>query len=107
MIKLIRAAALSLVLAASGTGVALAAPVQLRLPSPTGPLAVGRTTLHLVDQARPDPWVPEAGARELMISLYYPARPGRGVPAPYISTDEARLLLRAQGLDGVVPAETF
>jgi dienelactone hydrolase len=107
MIKLIRAATLGLVLAVSSAGVAVAAPVQLRLPNPTGPLAVGRTTLHLVDHTRQDPWVPEAGARELMISLYYPARPGRGDPAPYTSTEEARLLLQAQGLDGVVPAETF
>lgn len=34
---------------------------RLTLPAPTGPYAVGRDTLHLVDHARPDPWVPEAG----------------------------------------------
>jgi dienelactone hydrolase len=107
MIKLVRAAALGLVLSTTAAGVAFAAPepstVQLRLPSPTGPHAVGRSTLHLVDHSREDPWAP--GPRELMISMYYPARPGPGVPAPYTSTAEARLLLQAQGIP--VPAETF
>ena len=109
MSKLIRAGALSLVLSATAAGVAIAAPepttVQLRLPDPTGPHPVGRSTLHLVDHSRVDPWAP--GPRELMISLYYPARPGPGAPARYAATDEARLLLQAQGLDGAVPAETF
>ncbi|WP_433244723.1 hypothetical protein ACQPYK_42125 [Streptosporangium sp. CA-135522] len=55
---------------------------QLKLPRPTGPHAVGRDTLHLVDKHRPDPWVPEAGARQLMVSMYYPARSETGGPAP-------------------------
>lgn len=104
MIKLVRAAALGLVLTATAAGVA-SATVQLRLPSPTGPHPVGRSTLHLVDQSRQDPWAP--GPRELMISMYYPARPGPGIPARYITTEEARLLLQAEGLDGAVSAETF
>ncbi|MGW7821814.1 hypothetical protein ACWGLF_27680 [Streptomyces puniciscabiei] len=64
-------------LAATGTDVAPAA-----LPSPTGPHAVGRDILHLVDQHRPDPWVPSAGPRQLMVSMYYPARPAPAVPPP-------------------------
>ncbi len=48
------------------------------LPQPTGPYAIGTTALRLVDRGRPDPWQPER-ARELMISLWYPAtRPAHG-----------------------------
>ncbi|TDD89266.1 alpha/beta hydrolase family protein [Actinomadura rubrisoli] len=46
--------------------------VQLRLPAPTGPARVGTTSLHLVDHARKDPWT--SAKRELMVSLWYPAR---------------------------------
>lgn len=38
--------------------------------------------------------MPAAGARQLMVSVYYPARPGTGGPAPYMTTEEARLLLQ-------------
>ncbi|TDC79032.1 alpha/beta hydrolase family protein [Streptomyces hainanensis] len=81
------------------------ASVDLRLPEPTGPSAVGRDTLHLVDTARADPWVPAAGARELLVSMFYPARAGTGRPAPYLAAEEARLLLESQRLEGVVTAE--
>jgi hypothetical protein len=47
--------------------------VRLTIPHPTGQYDVGRDTLHLVDGKRRDPWVPAAGARELMVSMYYPA----------------------------------
>jgi Platelet-activating factor acetylhydrolase, isoform II/Integrase core domain len=80
---------------------------RLALPRPTGPHAVGRETLHLVDHTRPDPWVPEAGARELMVSMSYPARPRPGRPAPYLSATEARLFLEDRGLAEVIPAETL
>ncbi|MFD8548355.1 alpha/beta hydrolase family protein [Streptomyces sp. NPDC059649] len=71
------------------------AAVTLHLPRPTGRYAVGRDTLHLTDKQRRDPWVPAAGARELMASLYYPARPGTGHHrAPYMNAKEAQLLLR-------------
>jgi hypothetical protein len=43
------------------------------LPEPTGPYPAGTTSVWLRDTARPDPWVAEAGARELMVSLWYPA----------------------------------
>jgi dienelactone hydrolase len=81
--------------------------VPARLPAPTGRYPVGRGTLHLVDRTRPDPWVATAGARELMVSMYYPARPGAGERARYASAEEARLLLAAQGLDGAVTAATL
>lgn len=90
---------------ATSAGAADTDAISLRLPRPTGPYAIGRDTLHMVDRGRPDPWVPEAGARELMVDLYYPARPGTGRPAPYTTTEEARLLLESRKLEGVVPAE--
>ncbi|MFI8948176.1 alpha/beta hydrolase family protein [Streptomyces sp. NPDC053750] len=80
----------------------------LELPRPAGPYPVGRRTLHLVDRHRTDPWVPTAQGRELMVSVSYPARSARtGSPAAYVTAGEARLLLEARGLTGVVPAETL
>ncbi|MER5787471.1 alpha/beta hydrolase [Streptomyces sp. NPDC001980] len=79
---------------------------ELTLPLPVGPYPVGRRVLHLVDRYRPDPWVPTAGNRELMVSVSYPARSAGGPPAAYMTVDEARLLLEARGLSGIVPAAT-
>ncbi|WP_431043633.1 alpha/beta hydrolase family protein [Streptomyces sp. P1-3] len=80
--------------------------IRLELPRLSGPYAVGRDTIHLTDRSRPDPWVPEAKARELMVDLYFPTRPGTGRAAPYMTTEEARLLLESQDLDEVVPPRT-
>ncbi|GAB3980321.1 lipase [Plantactinospora veratri] len=61
-----------------------APPLRLSLPEPTGPYPVGTSELHLVDAARPDPWVP-GRPRELMVSLWYPALTAHGGrPAPYL-----------------------
>src|SRR3954471_14995206 len=46
-------------------------PVQFRLPKPTGRKYLGTTSLHLIDDKRPDPTMP-SGKRELMITLWYP-----------------------------------
>ncbi|MGK5642768.1 alpha/beta hydrolase family protein, partial [Streptomyces sp. URMC 126] len=75
------------------------------LPAPTGPHAVGRSTVHLVDHGRRDLWVPEADGRELMVDIHYPARRGAGKPSPYATTEEARLLLESRDLDKLIPAE--
>ncbi|MEU6126726.1 alpha/beta hydrolase [Streptomyces sp. NPDC047123] len=80
---------------------------KLRLPRPTGPFAVGRDTLHLVDRDRRDPWVPSAGARELMVDLSYPGRHGGGRPTAYTSRREAELLLAYGGLDRRIPAAAY
>lgn len=73
---------------------AAAAPAtDLALPRPTGPAAVGRTTLALTDRDRGDPWVPEAGPRRLMVTLFYPAVRGTGEPAPYLDITEATALV--------------
>lgn len=70
---------------------------QLVLPAPTGPFPVGWDALHLVDQDRPDPWVPPA-PRELMVSMWYPAAVARGARVPYASAEESRLLLALHGV---------
>ncbi|MDX3195332.1 lipase [Streptomyces sp. MN03-5084-2B] len=63
---------------------------RLALPAPTGPYAVGSVDLHLVDHARPDPWV--AGTtRELMVTVRYPARSGGGPKAPYQAPEAAKV----------------
>lgn len=79
--------------------------VQLELPEPTGPRAVGRDTLYLVDKSRKDPWVTTAAARELMVSVYYPARKGTGTAARYMTVKEAELLLRLKAPQANVPAD--
>ncbi|TDT97333.1 platelet-activating factor acetylhydrolase isoform II [Streptomyces sp. 846.5] len=115
------AAALALVLplpiAAAGTAFAAPPPAiatatsnafaQAELPRPTGPHAVGRNTLQLVDERRQDPWVPAAGPRRLMVSVYYPARPGTGGPAAYMSTEEARLLLQEKAPGSGIPPQAL
>lgn len=67
------------------------------LPEPTGDRPVGRTTLHLVDEEREDVWM--GGPRELMVTLWYPARTDTGRPAPYMTEAESAAIVRAQGLD--------
>ncbi|MDX6354749.1 MAG: hypothetical protein QOF98_1652 [Streptomyces sp.] len=82
---------------------AAAATVVLSLRAPTGPYAVGRATLVLIDEERVDPWVPEAGPRQLMVTLFYPAVRGTGSPAAYMvvstpgstSTDRWRRPIRS------------
>lgn len=64
------------------------------LPEPTGRYEIGRTTLHLVDGDRPDPWRPDRD-RELMTTVTYPARHadryprGRWFSAPVAADLEA------------------
>ncbi|MFI7693416.1 alpha/beta hydrolase family protein [Nonomuraea sp. NPDC049655] len=93
------AAAAAPAAAASVGSTAGTSDVRVAIPHPTGQYEVGRDTLHLVDADRRDPWMPEA-ARELMVSVYFPARTG-GSAAPYMTVDEARLLLKGQRLDAV------
>ncbi|MFL1375809.1 MULTISPECIES: acetylhydrolase [unclassified Nocardiopsis] len=69
---------------------------ELALPAPTGGLPVGRTDLHLVDADREDLWV--GGPRELMATLWYPARSDAGRTAAYITEGEALSWTRELGL---------
>ncbi|MER5811261.1 alpha/beta hydrolase [Streptomyces sp. NPDC002033] len=107
--------ALSLPLPLAGAPAALAAPAAApdtrvsgpELPRPTGRFAVGQEDLHLVDRSRTDPWA-HSGPRELMVTLRYPAERGTGgAPAPYMSTEEARLILADHGLDGAVDPAAY
>ncbi|MEU8686266.1 alpha/beta hydrolase [Streptomyces sp. NPDC048611] len=66
--------------------------LTLRLPAPTGPYRIGVTTLFLVDHARRDPW--EAlPVREVMATVFYPARTVSGYPvAPQMTRGAAERL---------------
>lgn len=99
-------------LAASAASAAPAAAVDTRitgpeLPAPTGRYAVGQEDLHLVDRSRTDPWA-HTGPRELMVTLRYPAQRGTGrAPAPYLSTEEARLILTGRHMEQVIDPAVF
>ncbi|MGV5038796.1 alpha/beta hydrolase family protein, partial [Streptomyces sp. NRAIS4] len=58
-------------------------------PAPTGPYAAGEDVIHFTDASRLDPWVPSSGPRQLAVTMFYPAVPGTGAPAPYMTLAEA------------------
>ncbi|MEV1289045.1 hydrolase [Micromonospora sp. NPDC049679] len=91
--------------AAQAVMAAEAPEATLALPAPTGRYPVGVTDLHLVDEDRADPWVPER-RRELMVSLWYPAANRHGAPDRYASPEESRLILQHLGAEGV-PVEAL
>ncbi|MCC0094166.1 alpha/beta hydrolase [Streptomyces flavotricini] len=77
------------------------------LPRPTGRFAVGQETLHLVDRSRTDPWA-GSGPRELMVTMRYPAQRGTGGPVrPWLTYEEARLLLADRQLEDAVAVESL
>jgi len=85
-------------------GGALAAPGHAPyLPEPTGPYPVGTTSVWLTDTSRPDPWAPGVNARELMVSLWYPAAPSDGRRAQYMTPAESELQLTSRGITGIPP----
>jgi dienelactone hydrolase len=73
----------------------------LYLPEPTGDHAVGGTSLYLRDVSRPDPWAAEVDARDLMVSLWYPAESPTGSRTRYMTPTESQLLLKDSGLTGI------
>src|SRR5690348_4128443 len=73
------------------------------LPEPTGRSPVGTTSVCLNDVSRPDPWAAGVNARELMVSLWYPAVPSDGPRARYMTPAESRLQLTGRGITGVPP----
>lgn len=89
------AAAVGLVVTGcAGPAAAPARRLQLTLEPPTGAYPVGTVALHLVDHSRRDPWLPVARARELMVSVWYPAQPGDGYPrAPWMPSAAGKLFL--------------
>ena len=74
-----------------------------RLPEPTGPGPVGIASLWLTDTSRPDPWAPGVTARELMVSLWYPAASSDGRRAQYMTPAESELQLTSRGITDVPP----
>ncbi|MGW5877304.1 alpha/beta hydrolase family protein [Nocardiopsis terrae] len=79
-------------------------PPAAALPEPTGPSPVGTTDLHLVDTDREDLWF--GGDRELMVTLWYPARGEVGRPSPYMTGAESEAVLAQPGYDHL-PADTL
>jgi predicted dienelactone hydrolase len=73
------------------------------LPEPTGPCPAGTTSVHLTDTSRPDPWAAGTAARELMVSLWYPAEPSERPRARYMTPAESELQLTSRGITGVPP----
>jgi len=59
--------------------------------------------VFLKDVSRPDPWAAGVNARELMVSLWYPAVPSDGPRARYMTPAESRLQLTGRGITGVPP----
>lgn len=86
--------------------VALLTALTLVLPVPTGSPEIGTVSLHLVDRSRADPWV-SGTYRELMVSVWYPARGGSGRPVPQMTPQAAEDFGRtlAPALFGTQPGE--
>ncbi|MBV9381394.1 MAG: lipase, partial [Streptosporangiaceae bacterium] len=63
------------------------------------PYRIGVVSLHLTDRSRTDPWVPGHEVRQLMISIWYPARDtGRYPLAPWLEPAAAAHFERRQGV---------
>ncbi|MFF0410196.1 alpha/beta hydrolase family protein [Kitasatospora sp. NPDC004745] len=94
---------------AAPAAAAAAAPTrtfQGALPAPTGPYTAGEDVIHLTDENRPDPWVPSSGPRQLTVTMIYPAVPGTGTPAPYMTPAEAAGIIEHRHLPpstGITP----
>ncbi|MFD9903175.1 alpha/beta hydrolase [Streptomyces sp. NPDC059063] len=95
VVKYAALAAGSLLIAGSGSARATTPPgdgVTVRLPAPTGPHRVGVTTLYLVDRSRHDPWDRTIPVREVVTTVFYPARTVHGHPvAPQLTASAAAL----------------
>ncbi|GAA3008251.1 lipase [Streptosporangium longisporum] len=89
---------------ASGTS---AKALGVSLPAPTGRHPIGTVSLHLVDRSRPDSLVPSQPYRELMVSLWYPARRSGNLPlAPQMPPLAAADFDRDTAADlGIKPGE--
>jgi predicted dienelactone hydrolase len=61
--------------------------LEVRLPAPAGPFAVGRVAYHWTDPSRPEPLSAQKGAhREVMVYVWYPADTSQNASqtAPYL-----------------------
>jgi predicted dienelactone hydrolase len=74
------------------------------LPAPTGAEAVGFQYFHLVDESRADPFLAgTAQRRELMIKVYYPAKPNDAVPYARYFNGSTTLMRAFAGFYGLPP----
>ncbi|MEU5439034.1 alpha/beta hydrolase [Streptomyces sp. NPDC020719] len=92
--------------AAPATATAPTRTFQGNLPAPTGRYAAGEDIIHLTDTSRLDPWVPSSGPRQLAVTMVYPAVPGTGTPAPYMTLGEAAGIIQHRKLpasSGITP----
>ncbi|PZG12506.1 carboxylic ester hydrolase [Nonomuraea aridisoli] len=93
---------------AAGLAVAVALPLVLpvfRFPRPSGPYGIGTLTYHWTDD-RPELLGPDPAARrELMVQIWYPARPDPSAPRVRYVEDPA-VLAAVAGLGGT-PELTF
>jgi predicted dienelactone hydrolase len=75
-------------------------PARVTLPPPTGPYPLGTVSLHLVDKSRPDPVAGPGHYREVMASVWYPARNiARHPPERWLPAAPMRALLADAGFD--------
>ncbi|TWD81139.1 platelet-activating factor acetylhydrolase isoform II [Kribbella amoyensis] len=82
-------------------------PLTFNLPEPTGRRSVGVVDLHLADPARTDSTAP-GGQRELMVSVWYPARVGADGPiAKYLPPRTAEFVDAPLSEAFDLPAGTF
>ncbi|MEV5508720.1 alpha/beta hydrolase family protein [Streptomyces orinoci] len=83
-----------------------AAQARFTLPEPTGPHRVGTVELHLVDTSRPDPDAGPGHYRQLMASVWYPARgdAGRYPRVPWMQADVLHAFLASAGFPPDVAA---
>ncbi|RPF25569.1 platelet-activating factor acetylhydrolase isoform II [Streptomyces sp. Ag109_G2-6] len=80
------------------------APARLTLPAPTGPHPVGTVALHLVDRSRPDGLAGPGHFRELMATVWYPARDTERYPvAPWMPAGALQAFLSDVGFADLVP----
>ncbi|MEV7427584.1 acetylhydrolase [Streptomyces sp. NPDC091212] len=80
------------------------ASTRLMLPVPTGPHPVGMVQLHLVDRSRPDDIAGLGHFRELMATVWYPARNVERYPvAPWMPAGALQTFLADAGLSALTP----
>ncbi|WP_225804303.1 acetylhydrolase [Streptomyces sp. NK15101] len=80
------------------------AATRLMLPAPTGPHPVGTVRLHLVDRSRPDDIAGPGRFRELMATVWYPARDVQRYPvAPWMPDGALRAFLADAGFGDLAP----
>ncbi|MEV6756871.1 acetylhydrolase [Streptomyces sp. NPDC051214] len=88
----------------SGTAWAAPGARRLVLPEPRGPYSVGAIPLHLIDRSRPDAIAGPGHFRELMATVWYPARDATRYPvAPWMPAGALQAFLADAGFSDLAP----